>query len=65
MDIQRGIHEISDELVFPSLPGFVFHDSCGMEAGSDEELGRIKAFVKERSSDSKNPDKQLHAIWCV
>ncbi|KAG6327883.1 hypothetical protein ID866_11206, partial [Astraeus odoratus] len=32
--LTRGEHNIEDELVFRSNPGFVFHDSCGFEAGS-------------------------------
>ncbi|KAG6328576.1 hypothetical protein ID866_10513, partial [Astraeus odoratus] len=34
--LTRGEHNIEDELVFRSNPGFVFHDSCGFEAGSAE-----------------------------
>ncbi|KAI0313373.1 hypothetical protein OF83DRAFT_558280 [Amylostereum chailletii] len=60
---ERGAHEITDETVFPSLPGFVFHDSCGIEAGSFDEVVEIECFVKNRSLLVKNKHKQLHAIW--
>ncbi|KAG6326516.1 hypothetical protein ID866_12573, partial [Astraeus odoratus] len=41
---QRGCHNISHELVFSSNPGFIFHDSCGFEAGSEEEFEEMKKF---------------------
>ncbi|KAJ7480353.1 hypothetical protein B0H11DRAFT_1808302, partial [Mycena galericulata] len=58
----RGVHNIEDEIHFSSKPGFVFHDSRGVESGSAEELSVVKQFVEHHSSveDSK---KQLHAIW--
>lgn len=48
---------------FPSLPGFVFHDSRGIEAGSVNEVKIIEEFVKERSESVQNKGEQLHAIW--
>ncbi|KAJ7110845.1 hypothetical protein C8R44DRAFT_633677 [Mycena epipterygia] len=59
---QRGLHNVEDEICFPSRPGFVFHDSRGIEAGSAEELSTVQRFVENRSSttDLRN---QLHAIW--
>ncbi|KAJ7480371.1 hypothetical protein B0H11DRAFT_1724914 [Mycena galericulata] len=59
---QRGVHNIEDEIHFSSKPGFVFHDSCGVEAGSTEELSVVKQFV-ERCSSVNNSREQLHAIW--
>jgi hypothetical protein len=59
---QRGLHDVRDEIRFPSRPGFVFHDSCGFEAGSVEELASVRKFVEDSSkvTDIRN---QLHAIW--
>ncbi|KAI0317600.1 hypothetical protein OF83DRAFT_1120481 [Amylostereum chailletii] len=59
----RGEHEIDDEIVFPSLPGFVFHDSRGIEAGSVNELTMVQEFVSYRSESVKDKKSQLHAIW--
>jgi len=35
--------------VFGSNPGFVFHDSCGFEAGGVDEFKKMKEFVLERA----------------
>ncbi|KDR71699.1 hypothetical protein GALMADRAFT_253411 [Galerina marginata CBS 339.88] len=59
----RGMHNIDDEIRFHSLPGFVFHDSRGFEAGSLEELSTVQQFVVDHSSEVENLRKQLHAIW--
>ncbi|KAL4080400.1 hypothetical protein J3A83DRAFT_4366709 [Scleroderma citrinum] len=61
----RGDHNIEDELIFRSNPGFIFHDSQGFEAGSDSELKLMKKFVAERATTMKL-DKRIHAIWyCI
>jgi hypothetical protein len=59
---QRGIHNIENELVFRSNPGFVFHDSRGFEAGGIAELNAVKMFIAERSKTTTLRD-QLHVIW--
>ena len=59
---QRGRHNINNELVFKSNPGFVFHDSRGFEAGGVEELTKVKQFITERSG-MVDLSKQLHVIW--
>ncbi|KAI0313377.1 hypothetical protein OF83DRAFT_1141705 [Amylostereum chailletii] len=59
----RGNHDIEDAMVFPSLPGFVFHDSRGLESGADTEVTTIEAFVKDRTQSVKDKRQQLHAIW--
>jgi hypothetical protein len=59
---QRGIHDIENEMVFKSNPGFIFHDSRGFEAGGDSELHVVKDFVAGRARQEKLSD-QLHAIW--
>ncbi|KAL4077837.1 hypothetical protein J3A83DRAFT_4087388 [Scleroderma citrinum] len=62
---QRGYHNIEDELIFRSNPGFIFHDSRGFEAGSDGELMVMKKFVAERATATKLA-KRIHAIWfCI
>jgi hypothetical protein len=59
---QRGYHEITNELVFGSNPGFVFHDSCGFEAGGVDEFKKMKEFILERASTRKLKER-IHAIW--
>jgi hypothetical protein len=49
-------------MVFHSNPGFIFHDSCGFEAGDISELEIVKFFIKEYS-EMKKLKEQLHAIW--
>ncbi|KIJ39329.1 hypothetical protein M422DRAFT_32784 [Sphaerobolus stellatus SS14] len=58
----RGLHNVKDEIRFPSRPGFVFHDSRGFEAGSSEELDGARRFVED-SSAATSLREQLHAIW--
>ncbi|KAJ8593566.1 hypothetical protein M405DRAFT_810740 [Rhizopogon salebrosus TDB-379] len=62
---KRGYHDINNELVFRSNPGFVFHDSCGFEAGGEDEFKMMKQFVSERASTRKL-NERIHAIWyCI
>ncbi|KAG2032350.1 hypothetical protein BDR03DRAFT_926846, partial [Suillus americanus] len=62
---ERGEHDIENEMVFQSNPGFVFHDSRGFEAGGESEFDKVKAFIAARSKESKIRN-QLHAIWfCI
>ncbi|KAI6007750.1 hypothetical protein F5J12DRAFT_782739 [Pisolithus orientalis] len=42
-----GYHSIKHQFVFQSNPGFVFHDSCGFEAGSTKQFDEMKNFVIE------------------
>ena len=51
-------------MVFESNPGFVFHDSCGFEAGGVDEFQKVKMFIEERSRE-RNLAEQIHAIWSV
>ncbi|KAI6009562.1 GTP-binding protein [Pisolithus orientalis] len=61
----RGYHNIEDELVFKSNPRYVFHDSCGFEAGSEEEFDKMMKFVTNQAKSTKL-EKKLHAIWyCI
>ena len=56
------MHNIENELVFRSNPGFIFHDSHGFEAGGTSELETIKRFIAEKSEE-KQLSSQLHVIW--
>ncbi|KAF5378324.1 hypothetical protein D9615_008726 [Tricholomella constricta] len=60
---KRGMHDINDELVFRSNPGFIFHDSRGFESGGVEELEAVKNFITERAQEV-TLSAQLHVIWC-
>jgi hypothetical protein len=60
--MQRGEHEIEDELSFTNHTGYVFHDSRGFEAGDDNEIKIVQEFVSRKSQDGRLDDR-LHAIW--
>ncbi|KAG2114999.1 GTP-binding protein, partial [Suillus cothurnatus] len=61
----RGLHDINNEMVFRSNPGFVFHDSRGFEAGSESEFDKVKAFIADRSKETRIQNR-LHVIWyCI
>ncbi|KAH9028960.1 hypothetical protein EDB85DRAFT_2291030 [Lactarius pseudohatsudake] len=60
--MDRGEHRIDDELVFSNHPGYVFHDSRGIEAGGTEELETLQDFI-QRKSREKRLRSRLHAIW--
>ncbi|KAJ8581427.1 hypothetical protein M405DRAFT_624002 [Rhizopogon salebrosus TDB-379] len=63
--VDRGYHDINNELVFRSNPGFIFHDSCGFEAGGEDEFKNMKEFVSERASTRKL-NERIHTIWyCI
>jgi GTP-binding protein EngB required for normal cell division len=63
--IKRGNHDITNEMVFKSNSDFVFHDSCGFEAGSAEEFEKMMKFISERVHATKLKDR-IHAIWyCI
>jgi hypothetical protein len=60
--MQRGEHEIEDELTFTNHAGYVFHDSRGFEAGDEKELKIVQEFVRRKSQERRLNDR-LHAIW--
>jgi hypothetical protein len=62
LHIQRGEHNIDNQLIFKSNPEFIFHDSRGFEAGTVNELELVKEFIRDRADTRELPD-QLHAIW--
>ncbi|KAI5996002.1 GTP-binding protein, partial [Pisolithus orientalis] len=62
---KHGEHNIEDELVCKSNQHFVFHDSCGFEAGSEQQFGVMKEFIMDRAKTIRL-DKRIHAIWfCI
>ncbi|KAG1758676.1 GTP-binding protein [Suillus occidentalis] len=62
---QRGVHDIENEMVFRSNPGFVFHDSRGFEAGGHSEFDKVKAFIAWRSTRGRLSSR-IHVIWyCI
>ncbi|TFK63937.1 hypothetical protein BDN72DRAFT_847128 [Pluteus cervinus] len=61
---KRGVHDINRAFTFASNPQFLFHDSAGFEAGSEEELKEVQAFIAEHAKANEVAD-QLHAIWPV
>ncbi|KAI9433125.1 hypothetical protein H4582DRAFT_1857035, partial [Lactarius indigo] len=63
--MDRGEHTIDDELVFSNNKGYVFHDSRGIESGSEDELGILQGFIRRKCGERRLADR-LHAIWyCV
>jgi len=62
--LQRGQHNIDDELIFMNHDGYIFHDSRGFEAGGKGELKTVQKFVKCKSQEKRLKDR-LHAIWLV
>ena len=62
--MQRGEHDINDELIFTNHDGYIFHDSRGFEAGSKVELEKVQEFVKSKSQQKQLKDR-LHVIWSV
>ena len=62
--MQRGQHNITDELIFANHKGYIFHDLLGLESGSDEELKVIQRFVQRKAGAPRLKDR-LHAIWFV
>ncbi|KAI5982153.1 GTP-binding protein [Pisolithus marmoratus] len=62
---QHGYHNIQHELVFQSNPGFVFHDSCGFEAGSTQQFDQMEHFVADHAVTTR-VNEHIHAIWfCI
>ncbi|KDQ20555.1 hypothetical protein BOTBODRAFT_95966, partial [Botryobasidium botryosum FD-172 SS1] len=59
---QRGEHNVEHSLMFPSSPGFVFHDSRGFESGAVDELELVRKFIQDKASLG-SMSNQLHAIW--
>ncbi|KAF9059042.1 hypothetical protein BDP27DRAFT_1431908 [Rhodocollybia butyracea] len=60
--VERGGSHIEYEITYPSDSDYVFHDSKGMEAGSEMELKILRDFIDDRR-DRKFMKDQLHVIW--
>jgi len=76
--LERGMSVIDYEITYPSSPGFVFHDSRGIEAGAESDshgtadgeghdasklrIEYIQKFIDNRAQERRTRD-QLHAIW--
>jgi hypothetical protein len=58
------MHNIEDELIFTNHDEYIFHDSRGLESGSEEELQIVHDFVRRKSQEVRLEDR-LHAIWFV
>ncbi|KAH8813941.1 hypothetical protein DL96DRAFT_507862 [Flagelloscypha sp. PMI_526] len=62
---KRGVHDINAEITYPNNPGYVFHDSNGMESGSVTEKDTVMSFIRSRR-ETMDLQEQLHAIWfCI
>ena len=48
--------------MFSNYPGYVFHDSRGIEPGSTEELEILQEFIRRKCKERRLRDR-LHAIW--
>ncbi|KAJ7859978.1 hypothetical protein B0H14DRAFT_2506506 [Mycena olivaceomarginata] len=64
LERSRGEHDVSDELVFSNHPGYIFHDSRGLESGGTDELGGVQNFIRDRSQRRKLKER-LHVVWSV
>lgn len=62
--IQRGEHNVNDELIFENNEGYIFHTSRGFESGSQDELVTVQDFVRKKAGEKRLKDR-LHAIWLV
>ncbi|KIK34105.1 hypothetical protein CY34DRAFT_98550, partial [Suillus luteus UH-Slu-Lm8-n1] len=56
------LHNIENEMVFQSNPGFIFHDSRGFEAGGESEFDQVKAFIARRSKETNLKDQVRYCI---
>ncbi|RDB22371.1 hypothetical protein Hypma_010557 [Hypsizygus marmoreus] len=63
--VKRGEHDINNEMIFRSNPGFIFHDSFGFEAGSVDEFREVQGFIQGHANET-SLRKRLHVIWyCI
>jgi hypothetical protein len=62
--IQRGEHNVNDELIFENNEDYIFHDSRGFESGNIEPLLAVQDFVRKKAGEKRLKDR-LHAIWLV
>ncbi|KAG8951443.1 hypothetical protein FRC03_012541 [Tulasnella sp. 419] len=63
--IMGSMHDIEHEITSQSNPLFVIHDSKGFEAGSTQEMQKVRDFIRQRSVASCI-HRRLHVIWyCI
>jgi len=62
-NLQRGLHDIENQMIFKSNRNFIFHDSRGFESGSVDEMEIVRVFITKHAQ-STELRKQLHVIWC-
>ncbi|KAI9433200.1 hypothetical protein H4582DRAFT_2061240 [Lactarius indigo] len=60
--MDRGEHTIDDELVFSNNKDYIFHDSRGIESGSEDELRILQGFIRRKCGERRLRNR-LHAIW--
>ncbi|KAG8989262.1 hypothetical protein FRB95_003802 [Tulasnella sp. JGI-2019a] len=58
---ERGKHNIDNEIFYSSMPKVIFHDSCGLESGSDEEMSTIETFIARRKYMGQQ--HRVHVVW--
>ncbi|KAJ7779346.1 hypothetical protein DFH07DRAFT_950409 [Mycena maculata] len=56
--MERGEHDIDNQMIFKSNPGFIFHDSRGFESGAIRETQKAKNFIKTRATSTR-----LDELW--
>lgn len=61
-DRLRGIHNVREELRWDTRPNLILHDSGGFEAGTNEEVNAVTAFLQEKSN-AGDIGSQIHMIW--
>lgn len=59
---EAGKHNIRTPITFRERPDLIVHDSCGFEAGTDEEMKAVESFLQEKSSET-DLAQRIHAVW--
>lgn len=60
-----GCHNIFTPIVDETRnSALVIHDSCGFEAGEENNLNEVKSFIVYRS-EMPSLQEQLHCIWYI
>lgn len=57
---EHGVHDINEGISGEGA-NYIVHDSCGFQAGQQDEVDKVKDFLKARSSSSEFAER-LHAI---
>ncbi|KAK3671883.1 hypothetical protein LTR78_008249 [Recurvomyces mirabilis] len=60
----HGVHDVETGFSPDDAP-YIVHDSCGFQAGQDDELDRVRSLLRTRSK-SANIDERVHLLlYCV